>query len=381
MTNLTRLTQSEEEIIARHICGQAHAKLLKFFKNLRSRKITPKDLDYILNAGDFIKTREIINSFLSLKLFNEHRINVEVLDGEVNAYEVFKERNKKLMHFAHIFAELAKGLLKNNSVHYIIYIFYYIHPDDTIWIKENLQVDYTFTPVSELWECTTPPVFKFCPIGVPNDVIQEVFHLTHHEEISSSIFLKVFAKQEKSYRLKHEDATITLEKAVRELWQPMCTEFKEDLQKLSDGLKLPLDKVAYLFDDISETKKLEEELTKWCDAVRETNRTWIRGAAQKILDYQKLRRYCYTAQTLMQLKETLGLTGDFSAVEALLSKEVSVKKQISISNDSILSRTLNKVQESHLQLLKILLQKQLVFLRILLMYLVVKLVYKHFVPV
>lgn len=323
MTNLTRWTQSEEERIARHICGQAHAKLLEFFINLRSRKITPKVLDHILNAGDFIKTKEIINSFLSLKLFNEHRIKIEVLDAEVKAYEVFKERNKKLKHFAHIFSELAKGLLKKNIVSlYNIYIYYYIHPDETIKIKEILQVDYTFTPVSELWECTTPLVFKYCPIGVPEDVIQEVFYLTHHEEISSSIFLKVFAKQEKSYRLKHEDATITLEKAVKDLWQPSCTEFKEDLQKLSDGLKLPLDKVTYLFEDISESKELEVELTKWCDAVRETNKRWIRGAAQKILDYQKLRRYFYTAQTLMQLKETLGLKGDFSAVEALLPKEV-----------------------------------------------------------
>lgn len=156
-------------------------------------------------------------------------------------------------------------------------------------------------------------------------MIKEVFHLTHHEEISSSIFLKVFAKQKKNYLSKHEDATITLENAVKELWQPMCTEFKDDLQKLSDGLKLSLDKVAYLFEGISHSKVLEEELTKWCDAVKETNRRWIRSAAQKIQDYQELRRYFYTAQTLMQLKETLGLTGDFSAVEALLPKEVSVR--------------------------------------------------------
>ena len=156
-------------------------------------------------------------------------------------------------------------------------------------------------------------------------MIKEVFHLTHHEEISSNIFLKVFAKQKKHYLSKHEDTTITLEKAVKELWQPLCTEFKEDLQKLSDGLKLSVDKVAYLFEGTSHSKGLEEELTKWCDAIKETNRRWIRSAAQKIQDYQELRRYFYTAKTLMQLKETLGLTGDFSAVEALLPKEVSVR--------------------------------------------------------
>lgn len=122
IADLTKLPESEEEKIARHICGQACVKLSEFFINLRSRNITPKVLDCILNVGDFNKTKEIVNSFLSLKLFNEHVVEVEVLEAEVKAYKVFKERNKKVKHFAHEFAELAKGLSKNSIVFVMQYI-------------------------------------------------------------------------------------------------------------------------------------------------------------------------------------------------------------------------------------------------------------------
>ena len=122
IADLTKLPESEEEEIAKHICGQACDKLSEFFINLRSRNITPKTLDCILNAGDFNKTKETINSFLSLKLFNEHIVEVEVLEAKVKAYKVFKERNKKLKHFAHEFAELAKGLSKTSIVFVMQYI-------------------------------------------------------------------------------------------------------------------------------------------------------------------------------------------------------------------------------------------------------------------
>uniref|UniRef100_A0A1X7THY6 Death domain-containing protein n=1 Tax=Amphimedon queenslandica TaxID=400682 RepID=A0A1X7THY6_AMPQE len=109
--------------------------------------------------------------------------------------------------------------------------------------------------------------------------------------------------------------------AVEKLWMPMLKEFKEDLGRLHNGLQMPLKKVKHLFNDLSDKTTINEELTKWCCAVDEPDQSWIRDAAQKILDYQELCRYSYSAQTLMQLKKTLKLSGDFSSVEALLPKE------------------------------------------------------------
>ena len=190
-------------------------------------------------------------------------------------------------------------------------------------MKKVLESDYTLTPVSDLWEHTLL-VFKHCPIPSSDDVIEQVFILTHHEGLSSSIIRKVFAKEKKEYHVKKQPGSvITLENVVNELWKPMCAELKGDLQNLRDGLKLPLKKVAYFFEGMSHLKEIEEELSKWCYAFEVTEKRWIRDAAQKISDYQELCRYSYTAKTLIQLKDTLKLTGDFSAVEALLMPEVS----------------------------------------------------------
>ena len=190
-------------------------------------------------------------------------------------------------------------------------------------IKQELKNDYTKTPVNLLWQYVGDEVtYKFCHIDIPQEVIEEVFRLTNHEGISSKVFAKVFLKWKGEYLSKHKNCTSTFKVAVEELWIPMFEEFKKDLGLLHDGLQLPLKKVKYLFNDISDKTTLNKELNKWCCAVNEPDKNWIRDAAQKILDYQELCRYSYSAQTLMQLKKTLRLTGDFNAIEALLPKEV-----------------------------------------------------------
>lgn len=137
--------------------------------------------------------------------------------------------------------------------------------------------------------------------------------------------MKLFAKEKEKYIAKVKGSDVTFENAIQEFWLPMCSEFRADFQKLSDGFELPLKKVAYLFENMTTLPEIEEELKKWCHAVEETNNNWISDAVKKIQDYQTLIRYSFTANTLIQLKKTLGLTGDFSIVDFLLEQEVSVK--------------------------------------------------------
>lgn len=185
--------------------------------------------------------------------------------------------------------------------------------------------DYTKTPVNFLWQYTGEGVtYKFCHVDISDKIIEEVFCLTNLAEgISSKVFQKVFSKWKSEYLSKHKNSNLNFKVAIEELWMPMFEEFKEDLSRLHDGLQMPLKKVKYLFHDVADKATLERELNKWCSAVNEPDRNWIRDAAQKILDYQELCRYSYSAQTLTQLKKTLKLTGDFSAIGALLSKEVN----------------------------------------------------------
>ena len=202
-------------------------------------------------------------------------------------------------------------------------------------IKQKLESDYKETPVNLLWHYDGENVkYMFCPTDIPCSIIEEVFHLTSHVGISSKVFAKNFHKWKKEYLSRHKSCISNVNIAVEEMWKPMYEEYKDDLHKLHNGLKMPLCKVKFFFNDVSDKATLKEELEKWCNAVDEPDRGWIRDAAQKILDYQELCRYAYSAQTLMQLKKTLGLTGDFSAIEALLPKEVT-KYRCSV-NDAVI---------------------------------------------
>ena len=190
-------------------------------------------------------------------------------------------------------------------------------------IKHELKSNYNKTPIELLWQYDGEEVmYKFCSTDIPYDIIEEVFRLTNHEGISSKVFNKSFCKWKIEYLLKHKGPASNFKVAVEEMWKPMFQEYKDDLHKLHDGLQMPLKKVDYIFSDITDEVTLNKELKKWCHAVDEPDKDWIKDAAQKILDYQELCRYAYSAQTLMQLKKTLGLNGDFSAIQALLPKEV-----------------------------------------------------------
>lgn len=92
------------------MCEQAKQQLTQFFHDLHTRQITPLVLEDVLNAGESVKTLQIVQSFLSLKLFHV-TVTVEALDLELRAYQSFQLRNKQLQHFAHTFSEFVQGIL------------------------------------------------------------------------------------------------------------------------------------------------------------------------------------------------------------------------------------------------------------------------------
>lgn len=195
--------------------------------------------------------------------------------------------------------------------------------DDTEVIRESLKEDFSEKPVHQLWDLLEKTIsFKYCESKTSDEILDEVYKLTSHQDKRvSHIFQNIFNKAKELYLQKHKEATVTIEVAVSELWKPACDEFNEGLKCLCNDLKLPLIKVDYIFKGLSSQTELKDQLLLWCEAVGEANVEWIDDAAQKILEYQELRRYSYTARTLMLLKEKLELIGDFDAVQALLSKE------------------------------------------------------------
>ena len=92
---------------------------MALFKAIISRSVTPKQLDDIKKANEnFSITKNVIKAFLSLNSFQVvSTLSVSIIEKEIKAYNLFKERNKKLQHFAHIFQEFARGKQNMQFIH------------------------------------------------------------------------------------------------------------------------------------------------------------------------------------------------------------------------------------------------------------------------
>lgn len=99
----------KEEKTAQRVCEHAKIHLKTFFDDLYTRRITPNILDELSKVGDFIKIKQIVESFLNIRYFTHYKGIIKALESEVNAYSKFKERNKTLHHFAYIFGSINKG--------------------------------------------------------------------------------------------------------------------------------------------------------------------------------------------------------------------------------------------------------------------------------
>ena len=156
----------------------------------------------------------------------------------------------------------------------------------------------------------------------PVAVIKEVFHFTSSEGCSSQIFRSRWENARLTFVRELNGNQTTIDNFVTTLWTSVIAEFREDLEAMSNGLNLPLRKVTELFEGLRGRESLETELKIWCTAFNVENTSWIRNAVKKIMDYQQLVYYSKSAQTLMQLKNTLKLSGDFTILTKLLDEEV-----------------------------------------------------------
>ena len=101
----------EEEAIAVQKCNEAKAILIQFFSCLEKRNITLKELEEIEKAENVAEMKDVINSFLSIPSIRKEvpTMTAETLGFEISAANAFKERNEKLLHLAHVFADVAEG--------------------------------------------------------------------------------------------------------------------------------------------------------------------------------------------------------------------------------------------------------------------------------
>ena len=104
-SNRKKAGGSTEEALAHQICVKAKKILDEMFASIRSRTIKPKQLDDIqCQFGSLEILEQFFNALLSLKCFEwiAPSISFSALERELSTYKEFKQKKKKVLHFADI---------------------------------------------------------------------------------------------------------------------------------------------------------------------------------------------------------------------------------------------------------------------------------------
>ena len=93
-----------------------------------------------------------------------------------------------------------------------------------------------------------------------------------------------------------EQRTMTLENVMIYFWKFEPNELKSNLQHLCEGMKKCFPNDMQLL----------------------ASRSWVPAVVASIQEYKKINSYVATAKIVLQLKESMELTGDFTAVNTII---------------------------------------------------------------
>ena len=171
------------------------------------------------------------------------------------------------------------------------------------------------------------------PTAAPLDPIMTSydFMARHHP---NDIFHRIWSAV--SLKAAKENPNLTINDIVTKIWNPAfqeCCRVLDSLHDHSMKLKEVNDRFHH-YDDgnviVVHLEKLYKGVELCCNRAPHAKRpVWIDSAVDRMQQYWTLSRYADAAQTVLQLKENLGLTGDFSLMETI-AKKVKLKDTVNL---------------------------------------------------
>ncbi|PNJ88407.1 RNF213 isoform 3, partial [Pongo abelii] len=112
---------------------------------------------------------------------------------------------------------------------------------------------------------------------------------------------------------------LELEEVYDYLYQPSYRKFIKLYQDLKSG-EVTLAEIDVIFKDfVNKYMDLDSELKIMCTVDHQGQRDWIKERVEQIKEYHHLHQAVHAAKVILQVKESLGLTGDFSVLNTLLN--------------------------------------------------------------
>ena len=162
----------------------------------------------------------------------------------------------------------------------------------------------------------------------PFDVFVDHFHIMLHSDKNTELFSHPLDKRLRETVLSKTN--LTLDDIYTEIWQPVFEECCELIKTLID-LSMKLSYVDTHLKMYSEN--LEEVVEDLADGInrclnKRSNKHQLQKALQSIRNYWSLVEYQAGAQVFLQLRDVLGLKGNFDVIEKFSSQvDNSMKEQ------------------------------------------------------
>lgn len=183
-----------------------------------------------------------------------------------------------------------------------------------------MDKDFENMPLSSLCSRQDGQIVVSCfKIARPLSDIASSFHVVTQKH-PNNVFHRYWAAQ-KTLALGKVSCVADI---VPQLWQPSfqkCLEFLESVRSMT----ISLGEVDQLLVN-REVKDVELDITRVDMAVCEClgrglgGSMWIMDVVQRMEQYRLLCQHSRVATTFLQLRDTLGLTGDFRIIERLSSE-------------------------------------------------------------
>ena len=187
-------------------------------------------------------------------------------------------------------------------------------------MKDSLREKFEMTKISSL--CSSESgrmVVKCFPAAKPLDPILNQFQILS-QKFPNDTFLDFWRAKKETL----EDTPMLIDDIVSNVWTPTfqkCVDFLESLRsrsiKLADVDRLLLKYTPQQLE--LDVKHLEIGVCE-CIPKQMTSQSWIRVCIKRMQQYRSLHEHANAANAFLEVKKTLGLTGDFSVVEKLAAE-------------------------------------------------------------
>ena len=195
-------------------------------------------------------------------------------------------------------------------------------------LQEKLNTDTRKLLLSEV--CVTEKGRQTNPGNVIQDPVVHYFDLSDKvlamaqgltEYNTTSTFSKIWtAMGKEAHSLKvmaNGDCSLTLDEILGQVWPPVYKEITSLCDKLNTG-NLTLAEVDKLYADYKgKYKELKVELKQLWGFNRKCD--WVDDRVSKIEKYHMMNRYKEGAEKMKKVVQVLGLTGNFTVLDTLVS--------------------------------------------------------------